>query len=141
MLELSTWIPLLLTMGVMLTITNLFERPARIPRAVCALIAAVLMARYVRWRWTMSLPDPSEQTDLQILWTWCFLIAETMTFLTSISLLLWMTRVRNRSTDADARRDSPLCSAPTDVFITTYNEPYDILERSIVAARHIDHPD
>ena len=141
MLELSTWIPLLLTIGVMVTITNLFGRTARIPRAVCALIATGMLARYLWWRWTMSLPDPSEQTGLQILWTWCFLVAETMTFLTSISLLLWMTRARNRSAEADARHDSPLCSAPTDVFITTYNETYDILERSIVAAKHIDHPD
>jgi len=141
MAYLTSFGPLLLSAGLLSAIMLLFGREAAAPRAISAAIAAALSLRYLWWRWTMSLPDPDEQTALQTAWTWCFLIAETMTFLTSVSLLLWMMRVRDRSADADALQDSPLWAAPTDVFITTYNESYDILERTIVAATCIDHPD
>jgi cellulose synthase/poly-beta-1,6-N-acetylglucosamine synthase-like glycosyltransferase len=45
-----------------------------------------------------------------------------------------MSRHRDRTPDADARQNSPLLDAPVDVFITTYNEPYAVLERTIVGA-------
>src|SRR4029078_6227139 len=43
--------------------------------------------------------------------------------------------------EPDSSSGWPLPGAPVDVFIATYNEPFDILERTIVSATCIDHPD
>jgi cellulose synthase/poly-beta-1,6-N-acetylglucosamine synthase-like glycosyltransferase len=139
MLDLHTWGPLLVSIGLMCGLVQITGRAARIARAVAASLAIVLAVRYAWWRYAMSLPDPAGQALAQTAWTWLFLITETMACLTSISMLGWMSRWRNRSAEADRAAQSPILAAPVDVLIATYNEPYDILERTIVAATRIIH--
>ena len=43
--------------------------------------------------------------------------------------------------EADRAAQSPILAAPVDVLIATYNEPFDILERTIVARPASIHPD
>jgi cellulose synthase (UDP-forming) len=64
-----------------------------------------------------------------------------MAGITSMAALAWMSRRRNRSAEADHCSGSPLRNAPVDVFIATYNEPFEILERTIIAATCIEHTD
>lgn len=141
MRDIHNWGPLLVTAGAMFALVEITGRGARFARGAAALLAIVLAVRYLWWRYAMSLPDPADQNLAQIGWTWLFLITETMACLTSISMLAWMSRWRNRSAEADRAAQSPLLAAPVDVLIATYNEPYDILERTIVAATRIIHPD
>jgi cellulose synthase (UDP-forming) len=116
-------------------------RGSRPVRGLAALATIALAIRYLWWRYAMSLPEPAEQNLLQQTWTWLFLLTETVASLTSISMIAWMSRWRSRSEEADRCQGSPLVAAPVDVFIATYNEPFDILERTIVSATCIDHPD
>jgi hypothetical protein len=132
MLDLHTWGPLLVSIRLMCGLVQITGRAARIARAVAASLAIVLAVRYVWWRYAMSLPDPAGQALAQTAWTWLFLITETMACLTSISMLGWMSRWRNRSAEADRAAQSPILAAPVDVLIATYNEPYDILERTML---------
>lgn len=141
MFYLHTWGPLLLTIGSMYVISQVTGRGVRVARVIAALIGMALSVRYVWWRYAMSLPNPADQNVAQIAWTWLFLITESMACFTSITMLGWMTRWRNRSVDADRAAQSPVLSAPVDVLIATYNEPYDVLERTIVAATRIAHSD
>ncbi len=133
--------PLLITVGLVYGLTQTLGPDSRIGRGIGAVIGIVLALRYLWWRYSASLPDPAEQTVIQTIWTWLFLITETMAGITSISLFAWMSRRLNRSAEADRCSGSPLLTAPVDVFISTYNEPFEILERTIVVAMCIEHPD
>jgi cellulose synthase (UDP-forming) len=139
--DLQRWAPLFLTAGTLYMLMLIRGLGCHVARAVCASFCIALTMRYLWWRYAMSLPDPVDQTLLQTGWTWLFLATETLAVGTSISVLVWMSRWRNRSGEADRGSGSPLHAAPVDVFIATFNEPYDILERTIVAATCIDHAD
>ena len=84
---------------------------------------------------------PEGQEVWQQAWAWIFLILETATILGIIVTYVFMSRTRDRSREVDARAGSPMLAAAVDVFIATYNEDYDILERTIVGAMNIDHAD
>jgi cellulose synthase (UDP-forming) len=108
-------------------------------RAFGAILCIVFALRYVWWRWTYSIP--TDQSALQEAWVWIFLGFETMSNISSIMVYVFMSRTRSRSAVVDARPHSALLRAPVDVFIVTYNEQREILERTIVGALNIDHAD
>jgi len=141
MVDLQTWGPLFLTAGLLYALMHIRGLGCHVARAACALFCIALAVRYLYWRYAVSLPDSGDQNLLQTCWTWLFLLTETVAAGTSISVLGWMSRWRNRSAEADRSSGSPLHAAPVDVFIATFNEPFDILERTIVSATCIDHPD
>ena len=108
-------------------------------RGFGAMMCIALALRYIWWRWTYSIP--TDQSPLQQAWVWIFLGFETMSNISCITVYIFLSRTRSRSAVVDARPHSPLLRAPVDVFIATYNEPLEILERTIVGALNIDHPD
>lgn len=141
--DLSVWLPSLATLGVFLCLIWMPPRDAAHPaakaaRAGAAVLAGGLTLRYAVWRCTVL---PQGQTLPQDIWALLFLAVELLNHLSNILSLFFLSRSRNRSAEADAAQDSPLVTAPTDVFIPTYNEPYEVLERTIVGAMDIDHPD
>ncbi|WP_026621930.1 cellulose synthase (UDP-forming) (plasmid) [Ensifer sp. WSM1721] len=109
----------------------------------CAFVAAVAL-RYMVWRFTETvLPYPNDGANFY--WVWIVFIVEILAFTEVMLFLILMSRYVDRSVEADrlgqsffARRDGEL---PTvDVFIPTYNEPLDVLERTIVGALALDYP-
>ena len=131
--------PALLAVTIPYLLLTLLGTSSPTARMATSAICVLCGLRYLWWRWTASLPDG--QTDLQQLWAHVFLVFETATILSSCSVYAFMARVRDRSADVDARAGSPLLHAPVDVFVATYNEGRDILERTLVGATSIDHPD
>ncbi|HZF77298.1 MAG TPA: glycosyltransferase [Acetobacteraceae bacterium] len=131
--------PLLLAIAVPVNAFALLGRTHPAARAICAAVSLALTWRYLEWRWTDSLPEG--QAMWQQGWAWVFLAFETLALASSATLHVFMSRRIDRSAEADAGAMSPLLSAPTDVFIATYNEERDILERTIVGALNLDHPD
>ncbi|EJC83822.1 glycosyl transferase [Rhizobium leguminosarum bv. trifolii WSM2297] len=113
-------------------------------RAVtCAFVAAVAL-RYMFWRLTETvLPYPDGGASFY--WVWILFIVEILACVEVILFLVLMSRYVDRSAEADrlarvffAREQREL---PTvDVFIPTYNEPLDVLERTIIGARALDYP-
>ena len=72
-----------------------------------------------------------------------FLIAEMLGIVTAALSLLFLTRTRDRSPDADANAGWLASLAecpPIDVLICSYNEDREILERTIVGALAMDYP-
>ena len=118
---------------------TLLGRQSAVARAVGAAICVMFCLRYIWWRWNYSWPI--DQLAWQQAWAWIFLVFETMTNVSNIMIYVFMSRTRSRSAIVDARLTSPLLHAPVDVFVATYNENLDILERTIVGALNIDHPD
>ncbi|MQW86924.1 glycosyltransferase [Sinorhizobium saheli] len=109
----------------------------------CSFVGAVAL-RYIWWRLTETvLPYPADGANFY--WVWIVFIVELLAFAEVSLFLILMSRYVDRSAEADrlgraffARDQSGL---PTvDVFIPTYNEPLDVLERTIVGALALDYP-
>lgn len=100
--------------------------------------------RYMLWRLTETvLPYPND--GFNFYWVWFVFFVELLAFTEVVLFLVLMSRYVDRSAEADrlaksffARDEAEL---PTvDVFIPTYNEPLDVLERTIVGALSLDYP-
>lgn len=137
--ELSTWAPLLLASGCLLVIFQALGRQSKYSRALAAALCILLSARYLYWRLLFS--APVHQNMIQQVWAKLFLAVEVLAVVSSMLVQFFMSRHLDRRAVADARQHSPLLSSPVDVFIATYNENYDILERTIVGAKAIEHAD
>lgn len=128
-----------------LGIWMVFPRSAwsKIPvRFLVVLMFQLLNLRYVWWRWNSTMVPFS--ADPEAIWMWIFLILE----LCATTVLAWhfivLIKPSDRTGAADeaearlrARKEVP----GVDVFIPTYNEPEDILKRTIRAAIKLEYPD
>ena len=139
MIEFSTFGPLLFSTGLMLVMFAVFGRGSRVCRVIAAALCSYLTYRYLWWHVTLGMPKG--QTLPQQVWAWTFFFFEAMNNLSSTMVYFFLSRTKDRSADADAAQNSPLLGKPVDVFIATYNEPESVLERTIIGAMAIDHPD
>jgi cellulose synthase (UDP-forming) len=139
MFEFDPWTPLLIASGTLLLLFLALGRTSPIARALGASLCIAMAIRYMYWRIAFSLPIG--QNLLQTAWVWFFLAVECATMLSAMLVQLFLSRTIDRGAIADGRRMSPLRHAPTDVLIATYNEDRVILERTIVGALAIHHPD
>lgn len=135
----SILLPLLLTILAQMALFRISRTSARWARMGSSALGIALSVRYLIWRLTSAIPQ--DQNPAQQFWVWIFVSFECAGILSSSLVLFFMSRHRDRSADADAQQSSPLLRAPVDVLIATYNETYDILERTIVGAGAIRHPD
>lgn len=139
MIDFITWGPVLLAAGVLCLIyTGLASKPA-LARMLASALSIVLALRYIHWRLWNAVP--LDQTWWQEAWVFSFVALEMCVVASSILTSFFLSRSRDRSKDADSRQNSRLLSAPVDVFIATYNEDRAILERTIVGATALEHPD
>lgn len=110
-------------------------------RLAVALLVAVFNIRYAAWRYTDTLPRLA--LSFTSLWSWSFFWLELVAVLCATWHILLLVRPSDRSEEADAA-EAALRARPSppsvDVFIATYNEPREVLERTIVAARALDYP-
>jgi cellulose synthase (UDP-forming) len=139
MSDLHIWAPLLMTLGSLILIFQGFPRQSKYGRVLAAILCGALWARYLYWR--IFFTFPSHQNILQQIWAGCFLWMEACTVVSYMLVCFFLSRYIDRSPDADARRFSALHRSPVDVLIATYNESHKVLERTIVGAKTIDHPD
>jgi cellulose synthase (UDP-forming) len=137
--DITTWAALLVTARFLLVVLEIWGVRSPIVRMIAAATCALVTLRYVYWRTLFTLPV--HQNLPQTLWAFAFLGIELCTLLSSLLVYLFMSRTISRSAEATAHRNSELNQAPTDILIATYNESYDILERTIVGALAVEHPD
>jgi cellulose synthase (UDP-forming) len=131
--------PLLLSVGALLILFLFAEQAPKLARAVASLICIFLCVRYIWWRYEYAMP--TDQQPWQQAWAWVFFSFESLSVLSSITVFIFMSRHRDRSGEVAAHRLSPLHAEPVDVFIPTYNESLEILERTIIGAKAIEHAD
>jgi cellulose synthase (UDP-forming) len=134
---------LLLDLGILLglfAMTKLLV-PERAPdRALFGGFTAILVVTYAFWRWHDTLPrlEPS----MESLWPYLFFTFELVAIaytLLSIVILLWRTDRSAEAAFAEARLTEAGFWPAVDIFICTYNEPLDVLEKSILPALAIDY--
>ena len=124
-------------------VLNVPRRRTSTRAITCAFVAAVSL-HYLWWRfYDTVLPYPND--GLPFIWVWFLFFVEIIGFVEIVMFLLTMSRYVDRSAEADrlqvAFAAQPQDGWPTvDVFIPTYDEPLDVLERTIVGALALDYP-
>lgn len=99
----------------------------------------VLTGIYAVWRVTDGMP--ADQGPLANFGVAVYVAFEVANLLGGNITFLMLSRTRSRSAEADIHANHPACRAPVDVFIATYNESFEILERTLLGACAIEHPD
>ncbi len=103
--------------------------------------AIALTLRYFSWRVMITLP--SLTMSFQSLWAWVFFIFEIGAITGLLIGLVFQSRTSNRSEEADqgvARLIQRDVLPSVDVFIATYNEELEVVERTIVGALSLNYP-
>jgi cellulose synthase (UDP-forming) len=140
-------IPITLVLAAWLVIPRQWMSGAKMrPIAVWILLIATLavILRYLVWRFTETLPLPG--TGLaEASFAWFLIIVEALVWFDTAILFLMVSRRRNNSdaaSDGEKRlRAGPPSDLPhVDVFIATYNEDLDVLEKTIAGAVALDWP-
>ncbi len=109
---------------------------------VCWLVIGINSV-YAVWRWTATLP-PSWAPDTWL--AWAYLLIETVALVESGIFWLSMSRTRERPTaaPAPAAAHSALQEAGSlpkvEIWIPTYREPLEVLEKAVLAAKAVVHP-
>ena len=104
--------------------------------------AGALLIIYVAWRWHDTLPPFA--FSAQNLWQYFFFAFEALAIVYTMMSIVILFRNVDRSVQADAAQDRLEREGnfpPVDIFICTYDEPLEILERSILTALALDYPD
>jgi cellulose synthase (UDP-forming) len=119
--------------------------PLRRSWARCLLLGglAYLSTRYLWWRWTDTLPGGV--ASFEHVWMWCVFGVEVLAYFSLSVMMVLLTRKADRSAEADAHearlRALPASKLPNvHLFIPTYNEDFEVLERTILGALNIDYP-
>ncbi len=96
---------------------------------VIGVLTAILGVNYIAWRWLESVNWDAWWIAVPLV------VAETYSLVDVLLFALTMWRAEPRPTPPP-----PPEGATVDVFITTYNEPVDLVMTTAVAARDIRHP-
>lgn len=136
----ASFAPALLVCGAALAVLPFCERDDTRVRVVMFGICIALGWRYIVWRFAVSIPPFS--LDAEAISSWLFALLEAATTVSSTLAFVMLSRVRNRSAEADRHVGWWRAGEPpqVDVLIATYNEDEAILTRTIVGALGIDHP-
>ncbi len=104
----------------------------------------LIVARYIDWR-IFTTVLPAEGPWYKVGWIWFCLAIELLAFADQFILYLAFLRSSDRRAEADSHemkfRALPTEALPSvDVFIPTYDEPIEVLEKTIIGALCLDYP-
>ena len=113
-------------------------------RRAIFILVWLIVGRYLGWRFfTTVLPAPVHGVALAWIW-YCFLVE---LFAIGDALILYITflRASDRRVEADRLEEQMRASPPNslpevDVYIPTYNEPMEVVEKTIIGALSLDYP-
>ena len=142
-MESLAWGLNLAVLAIFFTLVPRLPRERTWARSLVVVVVLGLWCRYFVWRMTST--TPAEQPSGSWPFFFVALALEMLMFLSMALFLATLCRYVNRSPEAD-RHEKRLRSLPPErlptvnVFIPTYNEDREIVERGIVAAKELDYP-
>ena len=142
MTAIQEFFPTLAVLGFFLGVAPWLPRQRTWARLLAIGLTQACCARYFWWRLTETEP---EAAGAQEIWYYLVLGVELCGYFSFSLYCLTVRHTVNRSAEAD-RWEAWLRSLPTeqlpevDVFLPTYNEGLDVVERSIVTALAMDYP-
>jgi len=140
----ETLAPGLVLLGLFLIFLPVMSAEQNWARGLVVGIAGVVMLRYLVWRLDETVL-PLDFDSAQGIWILMVFVIEALAFADTALSFFMMSRYANRSVEAD-RHEARLRAMPddrlrsVDVFIPTFNEDLEVLERTIVGALNIDYP-
>jgi len=116
------------------------------PWARYVLFAAVwvVVIRYMTWR-LFDTVLPATGGTVEVSWIWFCFAAEVFAMCDALILYIAFLRTSDRRTEAD-RHEARLRAMPrdrlpwVDILIPSYNEPIEIIEKTVVGALCLDYP-
>jgi cellulose synthase (UDP-forming) len=144
MTELAPFALCLALVGFFLGVAPVLPREKTWARTLVTGIGLVVCLRYLVWRLLVTV-CPADLVSLEGAWILFLFAFELLAFGNQFILHVILTRVSDRTPEADRYeaelRRTPAEQLPSvDVFVCTYNEGLDVVERTIVAALAIDYP-
>jgi cellulose synthase (UDP-forming) len=136
----SSLIQVLLALGIAIIIPLFFDARNSWHRSAIFTVAGMLALRYLWWRATQTIAPAGLTWDC--LASWSLLALEMLSVVSSLSSFVILSRVRHRGDEATAQINWWDAATPPRVaiLITTYNEELEVLERTIVGAKALNHP-
>ncbi len=136
--------PTLFVVGVVYLLGPLLPLTRLWARLLMLLVVWAVVARYLHWRLYETVL-PARGTGLEVGWIWLCFSVELLAFADQLLLYLMFLRPTDRRAEADAhearlRGTSPDQLPTVDVLIPTYNEPLEVLEKTIIGALCLDYP-
>ena len=136
---------LILDLGILISLLlmdGLLDRTSAAARILFGTTAATLILCYAAWRWHDTLPGGGDR-GLALLWPYVFIAFETVAIVYTLMSIVILFRFMDRSREAD-RAEAYLNASgqwpAVDIFICTYNEPLDVIEKAIIPALAVDYP-
>ncbi|MFA6716414.1 MAG: cellulose synthase catalytic subunit, partial [Victivallaceae bacterium] len=108
-------------------------------RATVTIFTTVIGLNYLSWRYFKTVV-PFEGSSLNEVWVNTVFTVEILAFIEVCIFLLIMSKYSSRSSEADEYMRKARNFPSVDVFIPTYNEEIDVLEKTIYGAKHLDYP-
>ena len=102
-----------------------------------AILIASIIATLIYLSWRVGFSLPLKSGVLAIASSGILLIVEVLGFIESLVLFLHMIHMKDHPLPAIPKDRYP----DVDIFISTYNEPEDLLRRTINGCRHMEYPD
>ena len=133
--------PALQAAGLFVVWTTIWPRPTAVSRTLFVVVDLSLLAHYMWWRVTQTLPEPGLSGDF--VYALVFMLVEFTGMIATGLAIFFLSRTRDRSADADANADwleKVAKHPPVDVLICSYNEEQAIVERTIVGAQAMTYP-
>jgi cellulose synthase (UDP-forming) len=129
-----------IVLGLKLVVLPLLDPRSWFWRSILLGGAILLAWRYMIWRFAETLAPLDWTADA--FFSWGFATLEGLTVLSSSFAFLILSRVKERSSEADRHAAWWLPDLPprVDVYIATYNEQLEVLERTIVGAKALGFP-
>jgi len=110
-------------------------KPTGVWRLIALALGTSIVLRYVYWRTTSTLP-PINQPENFIFGLLVYLAEMYCVIMLALSLFVVATPLPSRRAPRLPEDELPT----VDVFVPSYNEPADLLARTIAAAKAIDYP-
>ena len=136
--------PLILVVVLFVLLAPLVSPRVRGMRYLVSGGVILVLAYYLTWRIPVTVL-PANDLSAQSLWVWFLFAVEVMVFVDTGILFATLARKTDRSAEADAHEARLRALRPddlptVDVFVATYNEPIEVLEKTIVGALFLDWP-
>jgi cellulose synthase (UDP-forming) len=126
-------------LGFALVFAPFARRDSFAERAIVLGITVLLGWRYMAWRFTDTV-QPLELSFESML-SWGFAGLEALTLVSSTIAAVWLSGTSDRRNEAALNHGWWGAKPPlVDIYIATYNEDRDVLERSIAGAKHTSYP-
>jgi len=139
-MTLTSFLPLMLVLVVYLLFWDMPKTSNR-NRTFLSVLSVALGVTYLSWRWIVTVWLPPELGMINQAWALLLFVVEVLAFIEVATFLWIMSRTNERSQEADQLSALQRVPVPSvDVFIPTYNEPIDVLEKTIICAKNIDWP-